>query len=505
MMSLPRRAWCALFALGLACAGAAHADDPAAASGGVVLRVLPNGAGVGSFFKVWPDVRVERTDGAAVETRLKSTLDASARSAFYSGWLQPGQYRLVSVPGYGCHWGQSCGNGQIEIGAQFSRFEVKAGQLTDLGALVVTPKQFETHRIMLAHDDEPDHAATPDLVRELAPTMAPLLDRPMLGWDASTVPRGMARAGASAREGSFGFMAPVEADGHVLYGTADGVLVDWTPGGSHAMHDIGERVSVESVLAGPGNAWVAGGEFGAVRVSNDQGATWRSIHGDLPMGLVADLHQWHGQVIATVLHGISVDLLALDTAAPGAPHWTLLAHYKLDEHHYWDTATVRPETSLAGDKLVTLLPPRQVAVLDLASQEGAVRTLPDKAVWLDVGPDARLRLRTPGGFFGSGAYESVDLGKTWSSSSALARLERPAFRDATHGVSFATGSGPADGNPPDRRFYFTEDGRTWKEGEHTNIVFTRFFFGSDGTPYGYTVDNVVWRSLDGGKTWNKVA
>ena len=242
-----------MFALALALGGCAAVEVrdtkiKSSNDGAVVVRVLPNVQSSSQFFKNWQSLKVARVpqtgDSAEVEYAVSAKTDAASRSAIYAGTLPPGQYRFVQFSAQQC--GYMCVSSWLNVGPKFSRFEIKPGQITDLGVVVQTDPQDGSRRAVLTHESTNDDALTQELIREVLPELQPMMSRPRLSWSVESVPSSMAAMQRTAIQSSYGFISPRETeDGAFLYGTANGVVGWWKPGVSHEVYDIGERVSVE--------------------------------------------------------------------------------------------------------------------------------------------------------------------------------------------------------------------------------------------------------------------
>jgi photosystem II stability/assembly factor-like uncharacterized protein len=464
--------------------------------GAVLIRVLPNMASASQFFKNWNSITVERLPTgteSAKQFALTPTLDATSRTAIYAGSLPPGTYRFVQFSAQQC--GYMCVSSLITVNPNFSRFDVKSGRLTDLGELV---QLGFGNKVLFAHGREPDTTISTEIIEQALPSLKPLLTAPALSWDADTVPVTMDKASEIAKKISYGFVAVKDTDqGDFVYGSANGVVFSWQPGQKPVAHDINSRVSVESVLVTPSGSWLAGGELGVLRQSDDSGVTWRSIRGNLPFGVVVDLNYWNKRVIATTLKGNDVNVY---TAAEGSDAWSPLAHYQMDISLFWDIPGVRAQSYLVKDTLITTLPGRKVAVMDLHSGQSNIRELPGAIQMFSVSQDQVLRCRCAASI-AVNPYESHDMGKTWQDSTNSRFMLMPTFRDDKNGVAFKGGF-----FAPSRMTYTADGGSTWFETTEAPIFFNQLFYSRDGkTAYAGSAEGAFWTSTDDGRHWQPVA
>ncbi len=496
--------WLALVLLLAGCATPVQHRAPvleaASTDGAMIVRVLPNSVGASQFFKNWQSITLARQAEKEGEPESLFSFspigDGTSRTAIYAGALPPGAYRFVSFSAQQC--GAMCVSSNITMGPKFSRFEVKSGQLTDLGVLVQTPAPKDSKKVLLAHGTAPaGDASTPEIVRTLVPGLQTLLAAPVLGWTPASVPQGMADLYQYAKLMSFGVVSPQElADGSFIFGSANGVVYRWKPGKREATYDVGARASVESMLVMPTGSWLAGGELGLLQISDDAGNTWRSVRGNLPLGVVVDLHLWQGQVLATVLRG---KYIHIQKAQAGSDQWQALARYEMDVSSFWDVPGVRPQSFLndAGE-LVTTVPGRKMAVLDLNRQQSVMRDLPGAVQMFSMSHDGVLRCRCVA-TLAVNPYESRDGGKTWQDSPQSRFMLMPAFRDALHGVGY---SGSIFS--PGKMAYTADGGKTWVETTELPVPVTQVFYSQDGqTALAATTVGSMWISKDDGKTWER--
>ncbi|MEY3201126.1 MAG: hypothetical protein RIR70_676 [Pseudomonadota bacterium] len=493
-----------LLALALAlggCATVEYRDTKAksANDGALLVRVLPNVQSSSQYFKNWHALKVARAPQAGepkeVEYSVRAKKDAASRSAVYAGMLPPGQYRFVQFSSEMC--GNGCVSSWLNIDEKFSRFEIKPGQITDLGVLVQTGSQDGSQRTALTHDLLGESELTPQIVREIFPDLLPMMSKPRLSWDEASIPAFMGSTHRAAVQLSYGFLDAQDiGDGALLYGSANGAVGRWKLGGARKLFDIGERVSVDSVLVLSESQWMAAGEFSTVRITNDRGRTWQSLSGNLPLGLIVSLNLWRESVFLTLLQGKDVKIYR---APVGSDQWQLLASHTTDVNLLFDLQGVLPQSQLYGDVLFTTVPARQLSALDLTSGHVEMRTLPVSANNFAISADGVLRCHKPAAFQ-THMYESNDLGKTWVESNLpRSRLPRiPAFRDKQHGVVVSL----KWGQPPFKFAYTSDGGKTWVETTEPPHYFDRLFYSRDGSKaFASTVEGKLWQTEDDGKTW----
>src|SRR5882672_3450428 len=80
----------------------------------------------------------------------------------------------------------------------------------------------------------------------------------------------------------------------------------------------------------------------------------------------------------------------IHAAAAGSTAWRQLAHYQL-EVGFWDAHDGRPQSFLTGDSLLTTIPGRKMAHLDLSTGQSETRSLPGGVSSFAVSADGVLR------------------------------------------------------------------------------------------------------------------
>lgn len=460
-----------------------------AEDGAVVMRFLRN---------VYPNgirpqwgVAVERQDSqgkwSAGEYRLHDTGTTPSLSTVFIASLPAGTYRFVGQ----CKETLLC-NERYKPSATFT---VNPAQLTDLGVMV---RSEVNGRFADTTGSPPEPRVTARLIPSLAPGLKPLLKLPVLTWDSpSERETRIALAQDAARRSVGVYSVRALADGSIVYGSINGVVYHWTPGQEPQPHDIGLRVSVESVLVTPGGRWLAGGEMGVLQESLDQGRTWHEVNGNLPFGVVTSLVSWRNQVIATVMENRHV---AIYRATEGDSNWTLLARHKEDVS-LMDPMLMKAMSVLADDHLITTVPGHKLATLDLASGASTLRDLPSSVGALAIAPDGTLRAPCPSGVSGD-ICESRDEGRSWR---ALAHLSRDnlnaLFLDAKRGVA-------VDG-PMFAQAYltYTDDGGvTWNRSQPLDLHLNQLFYDHAGNKvYLFSQMGEFWESADDGRHWKRLS
>jgi len=468
--------------------------------GAVIVRVLPNVSQVSDLIRNWQSLSVARVPGAAGEKEATFSIpaneDVTSHSVVYVRMLPPGRYRIAQLSTIDFEAAGGVAWASVTIEREFGLFEVRKDQLTDLGVIVQAdaPGRGKVH---LAHDTAAEHPETAEIVKELAPQAGALLANPVLTWLPDTVPAWMPEAMRSVAWSSYGVSSPSALrNGALFYGSVNGVVYVARHGETLRRFDVGVRSSIDAVLVTEAGDIIAGGEIGVLRISPDSGRTWRSIRGNLPFGAVTDLSEWRGKIIATTLRG---DDVFVHAAAEGSAEWAQLARYRMKFHWFTGIRGVRPQSFVRDDKVITFLPSQRVAVYDLVSGQSADRRTPGGMQATSVSADGVLRCICAPAIM-INAYESRDLGQTWTRSSFGRAMHLPVFRDAKHGVAFR--------EKPDSAatMVYTEDGgATWLESITLPYAPDRLFYGRDGeTAYAAFASGEFLLSTDDGRRWYSV-
>jgi hypothetical protein len=129
------RAWC--LALVLALAPAAKAAPPAedAAEGVVILRLVTNTPALSRNFYRFRDVWLKREDG---KQRLMTLSSVSEGIQVFAARAEPGRYRIDRFYN-DTFTGAAKVSLTLDVDAMLAGFEVKAGRIVDLGAVIVQP------------------------------------------------------------------------------------------------------------------------------------------------------------------------------------------------------------------------------------------------------------------------------------------------------------------------------------------------------------------------------
>jgi hypothetical protein len=172
--------------------------------------------------------------------------------------------------------------------------------------------------------------------------------------------------------------------------------------------------------------------------------------------------------------------------------WTRVASYKKAFAHWTGVPGTAVQSFLAGDKYVTTLPSKQMAVYDIRTGVSESHDMPGGIQYFSVDRDQVLRCRCIA-TLAANPYQSSDFGRTWASASYDRYFMMPAMRDARNGVVWTQ-----------KEFAYTRDGgATWTKATQTSARLPHVFYSNDGKSVYATDDvNSIWSSVDDGLNWN---
>lgn len=475
-------------------------DHVAAPGDGAVIfkltQNLENRLGIVSYGV--PNIAVKRleVDGKSTCYQLTASTLGMLHSAVFGGALPPGTYEFPTV-GAGTGFGGPCG--AADSPSKFARFKVEANKLSFLGTIEVTASN-DRHRTFITPEPTPDLRRVPVLVENEFPDLSRFAQAAIVGWIPASMPPGLDTARQFAVENSFGLLDPSETSGGgYIFGSRAGVIREWKPGESQpSVHDTGVRTSLESTATLPDGRWLVGGEGSVLLTSADHGRTWTSVSSNLPFGAIVGLNSDPSGVVYVTL--FDNDTISVFSGRPSASPWTKIASYTTTFNHWTSIPGVLPRTDMVEGKLVTLVPSRQVAILDPATDKSMIRDLPGAAQVFTVSADGVLRCRC-NKVLAVNPYESHDFGQTWARSAASRWMMMPAMRDARHGVAWVGAMMSKQG-----MVYTDDGGATWTLSTETPDLSLQNVFYSKDERHVFATNGVnqLWESDDDGHSWREV-
>ena len=477
------------------------AQDHTAGNGIVAFRYAINGAQPIAFHDPWDFVEIEGDDGSSLT--FNPVYDGISRTALYVGSVPPGRYRFTEFSG---RIGGVSGRPNDKLG----KFNVEAGRVTYLGTLVQQVDELRVSfpgtgtRNLLVYDPNPSPDGLPEILDILFPGLSGVDRNPQsfIGWDPETVPDAAGPAlYAEIRKASRGLIDPVElSDGSVAFGSLLGQLRLWHPDAGWRRVDIGVNRAIEAFAELSPGVWLVGGEMGSLRLTTDEGRTWKDAGIPLPYGVVQDIYTMpDGYIYITHYRGTQFTLYR---GKMGGGPWQVIqsARFAAPGQLYGSTPQ-RMKTYRFGSVLYTTLPHSNLAVFDTATGVAEIRDMPGPFNHMQLSNDGVLRGNFEQ-FIIWNPLESRDGGKSWEGSTHSRAMLPPAFKDGSFGMGVELQPGFTSGTA---YLSQTEDGgKTWER--------TREFFLSTiwmgyarRTDAFYAYDRVrtLFVSRDGGKTWKE--
>lgn len=348
---------------------------------------------------------LRRPDGSRVS--IKSKTPGRAQSAVFLEPLPPGRYELHQL-----------GDGQVwaPLKSLPGAFEVAAGRVTDLGALVMVFSSIELRPGMFVSDVGRFVAAQAPASEDTAVLLAslpdgirqPLLEREPLRPSIAADPHvnGAALAYARARAGIHSRSALVPGE-PIAFGRALGQVGVWHPG-TEAWYalDTGRTFNVRSVAFARDGGLLAGMEQGVLMAF--RGGTWSTLPPPAGNAAISFIDQADsGEYFALAEEQQAIKLLSQE--GPGAA-WKL-------ERAFAVSSNGTANAALGGGRLVVILRDRsaslpEIHVLDLRTREWTSASPPADGA-LQVLRDGAMAATISDYMRGRRTFVSTDFGTTW--------------------------------------------------------------------------------------------
>jgi photosystem II stability/assembly factor-like uncharacterized protein len=434
--------------------------------------------------------RLADADGKAQSFSLYPQRMAFSKSPIYLGALPAGRYRFLSFEMNGECREFRCDPSLMTLAENFSRFDIRPGTLTDLGVMVT---DYLDDRVLMAHDSAKQHPETSAIVRALAPDLEKVLINPIISWDPDLVLDGDALRSLTSKTDTTILLPDrqVAPNQTFVFGNRVGALEFLHADGSISHSDTRAAAAIDSILFASNGAWFAGGEFGHVHRSTDNGNTWKDIRAGLPVGTVSSLNEWNGNVYATVIEATSVSLYQF---SEGQKWQLLLKQQSAPITILGDAYFPSYRSQVYGNRIFLLAPPNRILVFDLQTKKLTRYETPKQHNGLMVAKDGSLRI--------NGADVSFDFGATWQRPYSFPHFMLiPTFFDAKHGVAVIRKWIKA----PARLAYTEDGGKTWNDSRELALHSSSIMKSDDGKA-AYVEDNGrILISKDQGKTWQRLA
>jgi hypothetical protein len=468
--------------------------------GAVVFKLITNGTTAVDPAGTLSSVTLKREVAPGVKPTaqdtpiLSRTRAVTHNTAVFSGMVAPGRYQLSHASGF-----QGNVTYTFPMGNVTSRFEVKRGEVSLLGTLVVQP--LEARRFVVGQ-------VLPEAeMSETFATLFPALAQQTRGGPVHTFepsPDLQARQGIAAkiRQLPAAFNDPrAEADGTLLAGGRMGRIVWRKPPESRwrvlQLDTWKEVLAVRRYRGG----LLAAGEEGLLRHSRDEGRTWQTL---VPpdQGVIAAAEPLaNGKVIALVRRDATWTAYASDDLMAGT--WRRIGSFAQQQslNVPWQNAIALAGGNRAG----IMMPNGEFHVVDGNSETIEHHSTGLSTLGAEMLPDGMLVVR--GAIVTATTLASKDGGKTWADLKTSRFVQAITFADAD--TAYAVG--PVDPGlfAGTYALMVSRDGaKTWtKSGEVPGGLpgaASRLFYDrSDGSLLAFMQDGHVLRSADEGKTWTR--
>lgn len=473
--------------------------------GAVVFRLITNAGAATDPAETLSSITLKRDiapgaqavpEDTAILTR---TREMTSSTAVFSGMVAPGRYRVSHAAGF---------SGNITytypLGGRLSPFEVKKGQVSLLGTLLVQP--LEGSRFVVGYV-----APEAELTRTYE-SLFPALAEQTRGQPVNSFESSTELSQSALRAQAFRLMTTAynglqaSADGTLLAGSKMGRVI-WRKSGERRWRALQIDTWKEVLSVRPyRNGLLAAGEEGLLRYTADEGKTWQALTPPAP-GLIAAAEPLsNGKVLALVRRGVVWG--AYVSEDPIAGNWRKLASFEQERslNVSWQNAITLVGNNRAG----VLMPNGEFLVVDGNTETLERRSTGVSTFNAQVLPDGMMVMQ--GGIMTRTTLISTDGGKVWTDLDTSRFIVNITFANRNTAYAIAPAEPPTLFSPA-RVWVLTvsRDGaKTWtKSGGLPNgatlpdQVRQLFVDPADGALLAFMKNGQVYRSTDEGATWSR--
>ena len=469
--------------------------------GAVVFKFITNGATAADPSETLSSITLRRdlAPGATATPQdtaiLRRTREMTHSSAVFSGMVAPGHYRVSHATGYSGNTTYT-----FPLGGMLSPFDVKKGQVSLLGTLLVQP--LEGTRFVVGY--VPPDAELNQTFEVLFPALAEQTrGQPVNTFEPSPeLTRRILLAPQFRQLSTAHNGLQSSADGTILAGSRMGRVI-WRKAGERRWRalNLGTWREVLWVRAYR-DGLLAAGEEGMLRYSSNEGRTWQALTPPAP-GLIAAAEPLpNGKIVALVRRNTEWTAYASNDPVAGA--WRKVGSFEQERslNVPWQNAIALA----SGNRVGIMMPNGEFLVVDGDSETIERRSTGVSTFGAQVMPDGMLVVQ--GGTLTRSTLISTDGGKTWIDLNTSRFVQAITFASRTTAYAVA----PVDPGlfAGTYALMVTRDGaKTWvKSGELPtgalpNQVRHLFVDRTDGSLLAFLQNGQVQRSTDEGKTWTR--
>jgi len=470
--------------------------------GAVILRLISNGASAGDPSETLSNIVIRRVqppgerEVASDVVTLVRTRALTNTTGVFSGMLAPGRYTFSHATGHAGNMTYT-----FPIGGMLSGFEVKTGEVSLLGTLLVQPTPGQRFVVGYVPPDSE--------LRETFELLFPALAEQTRGKPVNTLQPTSEMARRTELAPRFKLMPSVvngftQATQGGFYAGGKIGKVMWRPAGETRWHraDLGTWREVLTLRPYRGGL-IAGGEEGLLRYSADNGKTWTALTPP-DKALIHTLEVMpSGKLVALVLRDGQWTAYGSDDALAGA--WRKLASFANERSV--NVAWQLPVPLTVGSKVGVAMPNGDLCFVD--GETGALECSSTGQSLLGASalPDGTLIAQSV--LVVRTTHMSTDMGKTWKDLNTSRFVTAIAFvdRQKAYAVApIAPGVFPGDYGLMASR----DGGRTWAQsgslpegGTKPTNVRELTIDRADGALVALLHNGTLMRSTDEGKTWTR--
>ncbi len=247
--------------------------------GMVVARVIHAGGVLPTLNFMTLTPKNYNTSDAIQKQRLEAVDEDMDRSNLFAGQIEPGTYSLSSMRAFYV-FGYSFFSQFVPLDATFGTFEVKAGQVTDLGVLVYYPKSEEdkfVHTLLRLDAEQPGKAVSQHFPKYNYDPQA------VLGWQEDELADQRYEQYINTVQNPVSFNHRFKAaDGTIYFLSGLGVMVNRASDGQWSMDAVETNFKLNTMAESASGDLLVGGDGGSVFYKTLNGE-WRDISIDVPV------------------------------------------------------------------------------------------------------------------------------------------------------------------------------------------------------------------------------